>query len=100
MHCSFCGTEAFTLPGIRLDDGMGSVYCSQECVDKANDESRPLIKRGQAILNAMSESRVCGWNEALTWCAEWIETSVKDEPNERTQEFAANMAMSIRAAGK
>lgn len=100
MHCHWCGTEAFTLPEKRLDDGMGSVYCSQECVDKADDEYKPLVERGQAIVNTILESKVNGWNEALTWCAEWIESSVKDEPNQRTQEFAANMAMSIRAAGR
>jgi hypothetical protein len=36
------------------------------------------------------------YNNALDWAASWIENSV--DGNERVQEFARNMAMSIRAA--
>lgn len=38
------------------------------------------------------------YNEALEWAARWIETSIAPDDNDRTKEFAGNMAMSIRAA--
>lgn len=40
------------------------------------------------------------YNSGLEWAAAWIESSLTGETNERTIEFARNMAMSIRAARK
>ena len=39
-----------------------------------------------------------GHSDALQWAAAWIENSAKANGNPAVQEFAANMAMSIRAA--
>lgn len=43
-------------------------------------------------------SWVLGHSDALQWAADWIENSAKSNGNPAVLEFAANMAMSIRAA--
>ncbi len=43
-------------------------------------------------------SWMLGHSDALQWAAAWIENSAKANGNPSVQEFAANMAMSIRAA--
>lgn len=43
-------------------------------------------------------SWILGHSDALEWAAGWIENSAKWNGNSAVQEFAANMAMSIRAA--
>ena len=43
-------------------------------------------------------SWILGHSDALQWAAGWIESSAKANGNPAVQEFAVNMAMSIRAA--
>jgi hypothetical protein len=53
---------------------------------------------GQRTVKTLLRGERLGWNNMAEWAAKWIEGSLAGETNERTIEFARNMAMSIRAA--
>ncbi len=59
-----------------------------------------LVRAGEQVVRTLLKGKRIGWNEGLAWAADWIEGSLAEDDNERTIEFARNIAMSIRAAQK
>ncbi len=56
-----------------------------------------LVQQGAQVAQTMLTGYDIGWDNAVSWAAEWIEGSLAGETNERMVEFARNMAMSIKA---
>lgn len=65
-------------------------------MSKQNDWAKELIN--SAEFKPFVEAFALGHNDALDWAANWITDSANDNGNEAVKEFAANMAMSFRAA--
>ncbi len=72
--------------------------------DKVTPREESLVRQSMVMVKGFlafeERGAIRGWNEALEYAASWIEYYIKGEPDARTVEFAANMAMSIRAARK
>jgi len=60
-------------------------------------EEEELTRKGMAVVRTLLTGEALGWNNATAWAADWIESSLAGETNERVLEFGRNMAMSIRA---
>lgn len=68
---------------------------------KTNRQERERVIRefiNRPEFQEVAASWMLGHSDALQWAAGWIENSAKANGNPAIQDFAANMAMSIRAA--
>jgi hypothetical protein len=65
-------------------------------------ETKPKEKIVQALVNsvgfqAVAANYLLGSNDAWEQAAKWVEHQGNSDPDARVREFAANMAMSLRA---
>ncbi len=75
-----------------------SAACNE--IERLRKEVSTLLVSGamSKIVKPMMRGERLGWNNALHWAADWIKNAIIGETNERTIEFAKNMAVSMRAA--
>lgn len=65
-------------------------------MSKQSDWAKELVN--SAEFKPFVEAFALGHNDALEWAANWITNSATGNGNEAVKDFAANMAMSFRAA--
>jgi hypothetical protein len=65
-------------------------------MSKQSDWAKEFVS--SAEFKPFVEAFALGHNDALEWAANWIVNSATSNGSEAVIEFAANMAMSIRAA--